>query len=174
LEALTARVDALTARVESLAAAQQRMEEVVQQLLVDVAALKGDSLERKFCESAPAYLGRRYRRGRVLSKQELVDALDEAVDQGRLDEAESDAILEEIRLADAVVRARDAEGEILLVAEVSAVVDRDDVARAVRRARVLERLGVRTRPGVAGRRFTEGAESLLAEGSIERWQLEGN
>ncbi|MDI3317289.1 MAG: hypothetical protein QJR14_06710 [Bacillota bacterium] len=167
-----ARLDSLAARVEELAEAQKRTEETVQRLVTDVARLNGSELERRFRENAPAYLSRRYRRGRLLSKQELMDALDDAVDGGRLSAVEAEVIHGAIRAADAVVRARDPEGELWLVAEVSQVVDRKDVARAKERAEALAKLGVRTLPGVAGLRFTEGAESLLAEGGVERWNLE--
>lgn len=181
LDSLAARVEELAeaqkrteARVEELAEAQRRTEATVRGLVNDVAELKGDSLERRFRENAPAYVGLRYRRARVLSKQELMDALADAEDEGRLNAREIARVHRAIRDADAVVRARDAQGEVWLVVEVSQVVDQGEVRRARERAEALGALGVRTVPAVAGTRFTEGAESLLAEDeSVGRWKLEG-
>ncbi|MDI3299488.1 MAG: hypothetical protein QJR08_10005 [Bacillota bacterium] len=189
LEALTARVDALaeaqkrtearlealTARVDALAEAQRRTEGTVQTLVAemqglkrDVARLKGSDLERRFRERAPALLGRRFRRARVLPREEVAGMLDDAVDEGRLGWEDRDEILG----ADAVVRARDAEGDVWLVVEVSSVVDRNDAERAARRAEALRGLGVRAVPGVAGERFTEGAEDALASLNALAWRME--
>ncbi|MDI3297594.1 MAG: hypothetical protein QJR08_00325 [Bacillota bacterium] len=181
LDSLAARVEELAeaqkrteARMEELAEAQRRTEATIRGLVNDVAELKGDSLERRFRENAPAYVGLEYRRARVLSKQELMDALADAEDEGRLDTGEVARVHRAIRDTDAVVRARDAQGEVLLVVEVSQVVDKGDVRRARERAEALRELGARTVPAVAGLRFTEGAESLLAgDESVGRWKLEG-
>ncbi|MCL8208169.1 MAG: hypothetical protein K6V97_08895 [Actinomycetia bacterium] len=157
--ALTARVDALadqvtalTARVDALAVAQQRTE-------VRLGKMVGDLLEARFRDRAAAWLGRLgLRRARVVPDPEWAEQLDEAVDTGRLTEADRAELL----LTDAVVRARDADGEVWLAVEVSATVDAHDVERAQRRAALLARLEGRVRGAVAGQAFTAGAEAALA------------
>lgn len=55
---------------------------------------------------------------------------------------------------------------IWLVVEVSAVVDRNDVERAQRRANALRRAGFRAVPVVAGERVTTGAEEVAQDGHV--------
>src|SRR5919108_943454 len=104
-------------RVAALAEAQNRINEQiaaltrvvyaltedVRVLKIDVGDLKGDNLERRYREKAPAYFGRLVRRMRVLSAEELAGLLEDAVDQGHfLTEAEKDEAI----LTDVVVRGR--------------------------------------------------------------------
>jgi len=65
-------------------------------------------------------------------------------------------------------RARLVEGrpEVWLALEVSATVDRGDVERAVRRAQLLTKAGLRTAPAVAGESITEGAQELAAQQQV--------
>jgi len=174
---LTVRLEALTARVDQLAEAQRRTEEAVQEtqrdlrdiavrlaglevrmerqerrtdeLLQDVAQLKGLQLEHEWRERAPARLGRVFRRPRVLSFAELEALLEDALAQGLFTEEEADRLRE----ADLVVEARrKRDGTPVRVAlEVSWTVYPEDVERAVERARLLERLGLPGVPVVAGR-----------------------
>jgi hypothetical protein len=104
---------------------------------------------------------------RPVPLEAIRDLVDEAVDQGRLGDAEADELLR----AAAFVRARDDEGELVLVVEVSRTVDRHDVQRAVRRAQLLRLLGQRVRPAVAGERFTQGAQEDLAAGTALGWPI---
>jgi hypothetical protein len=103
-------------RVAALAEAQNRtneqiaaltrvvyaLTEDVRVLKIDVGDLKGDNLERRYREKAPAYFGRLVRRMRVLSAEELAGLLEDAVEQGQLTDAEKDEAI----LTDAVVRGR--------------------------------------------------------------------
>ncbi|MCL6648338.1 MAG: hypothetical protein K6U89_08400 [Chloroflexi bacterium] len=167
LEALTARVDALTARVEELTAAQRRTEQTVQRLVIDAADLKGDLLEWKFRRRAPSILGREFRRIHALDDEEVAEIAEDAFDAGQVDGEERADLLN----ADAVIRARDDAGEVWLVVEVSRTVDRHDVRRVRRRAGILARTGRRTVAGVAGERFTLGAEEELRSSDVQKWTL---
>jgi hypothetical protein len=118
-------------RVAALAEAQNRINEQiaaltrvvyaltedVRVLKIDVGDLKGDNLERRYREKAPAYFGRLVRRMRVLSAEELAGLLEDAVEQGQLTDAEKDEAI----LTDAVVRGRyqGSGAEVYLVVEVS-------------------------------------------------------
>jgi hypothetical protein len=168
-------------RVVALAEAQNRtneqiaaltrvvyaLTEDVRVLKIDVGDLKGDNLERRYRERAPAYFGHLVRRMHVLSAEELAGLLEDAVDQGQLTEAEKDEAI----LTDVVVRGRyqGSGAEMYLVIEVSWGVDVHDVERAVQRAAVLGKLGIPALPVVAGKALTAQAEQLAHEQHV--WQV---
>jgi len=168
-------------RVAALAEAQNRINEQiaaltrvvyaltedVRVLKIDVGDLKGDNLERRYREKAPAYFGRLVRRMRVLSAEELAGLLEDAVEQGQLTEAEKGEAI----LTDVVVRGRHqgSGAEVYLVVEVSWGVGVHDVERAVQRAAVLGKLGIPALPVVAGKAVTAQAEQLAHEKHV--WQV---
>ena len=168
-------------RVAALAEAQNRINEQiaaltrvvyaltedVRVLKIDVGDLKGDNLERRYREKAPAYFGRLVRRMRVLSAEELAGLLEDAVEQGQLTDAEKDEAI----LTDVVVRGRyhGSGAEVYLVAEVSWGVGVHDVERAVQRAAVLGKLGIPALPVVAGKAVTAQAEQLAHQQHV--WQV---
>src|ERR671923_93732 len=141
--------------------------EDVRVLKIDVGDLKGDNLERRYRERAPAYFGRLVRRMHVLSAEELAGLLEDAVEQGQLTEAEKDEAI----LTDVVVRGRyqGSGAEVYLVVEVSWGVGVLDVERAVQRAAVLGKLGIPALPVVAGKAVTAQAEQLAHEQHV--WQV---
>ena len=83
----------------------------------DVERLKGSDLERRYRERAHAYFSRLLRRIHVLSGDELMALLEEAVTRKQLSEDEADDILQ----ADMVIRGRRREDgtEVYGVVEVS-------------------------------------------------------
>ncbi len=117
-------------------------------------------LMEKLCKRAPAYFGRPdFRKVHGLSASELMEALEEALDAGAISPQEMD----DVRLADVVVRG-EREGRTLhLVLAVSSVVDRGDVERAVRWAEILRKVLGETWPGVAGRALMEGAWEMIRQ-----------
>ncbi|MDW8396489.1 MAG: hypothetical protein RMM31_09635 [Anaerolineae bacterium] len=129
-------------------------------LKTDVASLKGESLERKYRERPFVYFRRLVRKPRVLTDAELDDLLSAALDSGVLTDAE----VEEIGRLDAVVRGRrPADDQVVYLAvEISVKIDARDVERAVRRARLLEKIpGVTALPVVAGEALTvEGTNAV--------------
>ncbi|MGH7964448.1 MAG: hypothetical protein ACRERD_21970 [Candidatus Binatia bacterium] len=146
------------ARVADLAERMDQLTRTVQTLVIDVAELKGESLENRYRQRAASYLSRIVRRIHTLSNDELSALLDDAVDQGQLSEDEKDEIL----LADLVVRGKRREdgAEVYLVLEVSVGVGLGDVERAVGRAELLGKIGTLALPVVAGKRVTEAAARL--------------
>jgi len=138
----------------------------------DVAGLKGTDLERTYRERAAQYFQAILRRIRVVDHQHLADLLDDAVDAGRITPEEKDQVLQSDV---AVVGRRDGE-QVYLLAEVSSVVDREDVERARNRASVLERAtGMPVVAAAAGRQATAGAREearasgvwLVLDGKVE-------
>jgi predicted nuclease with TOPRIM domain len=145
---LTAEQTRLTAEVRELTAAQRLMSD-------RLARLEGSDLERRYRERAPAFFQRVLSRIRVVDHQELGMLLDAAVETGTLTLEEKGEVL----LSDVVVRGRRDQQDAYLLAEVSLVVDADDVRRAASRARLLERAtAVPVLAAVAGHQVTPDAE----------------
>jgi hypothetical protein len=125
------------------------------------------------CElKAPALFGSRLRRAAVVDGNEIVE---------RVEAFLSDQELDQVLLADLVVRGRAAHRpdrpEVWLAIEISAVVDQDDVDRALRRAGLLRRAGVPALPALAGDEVTAEAKTearnrgvvVLEDGSAQLW-----
>jgi len=157
---LKADVGVLKADVEVLKADVEVLKADVGVLKTDVATLKGDSLERKYRERPFVYFRRILRKPKLLSDSELDDLLSQAQADGVLNDAE----VEEISRLDAVVRGRRISDDraAYLAVEVSVTIDARDVARAVQRAKLLEKIpGVVALPVVAGEKLTpEGISAL--------------
>jgi hypothetical protein len=121
-------------------------------------------LEWEYARKGPAYLSPIARRLRVVESGPLADLLDDAVDAGRLTDADRNAIMR----ADVVLtgRRRQDGQDVYLVVEVSGGVGLHDVERAVERAALLEKLGCPVLPVVAGLGIHEDAAALaLAQGA---------
>ena len=123
----------------------------------DVGDLKGDSFERKVRERAPSYFGKIIRKCKLISHIELANILDDALDAGIIgDDERDDALLCDVVVTGALRNNK--ERKVLIVAEVSVVVDKQDVERAASRTKVIEKcMGLPGIPVVIGKEHTEGA-----------------
>jgi len=126
-----------------------------------LGVVKGRQLELVYKERVGTYFGPLLRRVRVLSITQIEDDL-----EAHLSTEEFRDLLK----LDLLVRGRprhlpDAP-QVWLAVEVSGVVDRHDVERAVRRAGHLSRVGYVSVPAVAGEQATEGAEALAREEGV--------
>ena len=128
------------ARVEELTDAQKQTEVTVldlirtqQKMLIRLDRNDGRTFELLLTRHLPAYVGREFRRCRVIETAELVDSL-----EGRLPDAE----LDDLSRSDVLATARDGERQVHLVVEVSCTADADDIDRASRRAATLSRAGL--------------------------------
>jgi hypothetical protein len=103
----------------------------------------------------------------MLSSDELMALLEDAIDRGALSEGQA----EDISRADIIIRGRrrSDSAEVLLVVEVSWGVGPQDVERAIRRAALLARAGTPALPVVAGTWVTPDAADLA--GTQQVWQL---
>jgi outer membrane murein-binding lipoprotein Lpp len=168
MDQLTARMDQLAARMDQLAARMDQLASQVSRLTTVVGVLKGDSLERRYRERAPAYFDDLLRGIHALSSEELAALLDEALSRGVLSRKERRAMLD----ADVIVRGRRWEdgSEAYLSVEVSSVVDSEDVRRALDRAELLARATGRPAIAtVAGETITEQAEQ--AARALKVWRV---
>ena len=123
----------------------------------DVGDLKGDSFERKVRERAPSYFGKIIRKCKLISHIELANILDDALDAGIIgDDERDDALLCDVVVTGALRNNK--ERKVLIVAEVSVVVDKQDVERAASRTKVIEKcMGLPGIPVVIGKEHTEGS-----------------
>ena len=158
---MAATVDKLAREVARLGIGMGDLQRTQKRLIIDVADLKGDSLERRYRERAPAYFGGLIRGARALTTEDLDGLLESAVDRGHLSEDEAKEVLH----SDVVVRGRRREddSEVYLVVEVSSGVGPGDVERAARRAEILSRSGVAALAVVAGERITADASRRARE-----------
>lgn len=130
----------------------------VGQLKTDVGRLDGRTLQQQVRERIPVYLSRFALRLRLSGSAEVAELLEEAVEQGRISEKEMD----DAKLIDAVARGcrRTDNVNIYLAAEISTVIDLHDLARAMRRAAVIERAtSVPTIPIVVGEEIRQDART---------------
>jgi len=184
VEELAAAQQRTEKRVEELAAAQQRTERSLDLLINRVGLIEsklgqlvGDNLERRYRERAYAYLGQILRPVHAIPIQEILAQL-----ELHLQDAEVDDVLPLDVLLRGRTRERDAQTgarpEVWLAMEISAVVDKGDVERAMRRAALLRKAGLLAIPTVAGETATEGASLnaelhnvlLLQDGQRHHWQ----
>ena len=133
----------------------------------DVAQLKGENLERRYRERAPAYFGRLIRKTQVVTSEELSGMLEDAEGRGVLSASDRD----EVGWADLVLRGRWRADDrpVMVLAEISSVVDRHDVLRATDRATLLAKLGTPVVPVVAGASVTERAADMARSRNV--WQM---
>jgi uncharacterized protein (UPF0335 family) len=159
-ESLAAHRAETERRFAELAEVLRRLVERVDRIEQDVGTLKDHDLRRRYAELAPSYFGGpNFRKVHVLTPSELVNRLLAALDEGKIERED----FEEARRIDLVVRG-EWEGRTLhLALETSWTIDRRDVERAVRRARILQAILGETWPAVAGSRLTEGARELLQQ-----------
>ncbi|NLX97395.1 MAG: hypothetical protein GXY83_14595 [Rhodopirellula sp.] len=173
------RFDALAAAIAKLTETQQRFEirlggfetrmdgfdKRMERFEDRLGRLQGDSLEIRYRLNAASYFGRWLRRTRVVGGNDLT---------ARVEKQLSPDELHELLLTDLIVRGLGAylpgQPEVWLAVEISCVVDRKDVARAVRRAALIRRAGLPGLPVVAGETATDGAETEARERGVAMLQ----
>ncbi len=183
------------ARVEELAVAQRRTEDNLQSLEMQVKELRqaidelrevvnkliesqsemkiqmndfrGFRLEMRYAQHASGYFGHWLRRARSVLPGNIDPNLEDAL-EAHLTEDELIDLLHADVLVSGVLR-KPVEGtrpEVWLLVEVSAVVDRGDIERALRRAGLMKKAGFRCVAVVAGDSVTRGATELLRDAPV--------
>ena len=166
-------LERLAERVENLASIVHALVDDVRGLKNIVSDFKGKLKEMEYREKVGAFFGP------LLRKVQAVDAV---TLEDQLEAHLSYEEFKEVLLLDVLVRGRPRylpeAPEVFLAVEVSSVVDREDVARAVRRAGLLRQAGYPTIPTVAGEKATLGAEEearqhnvvVLQDGRAYLWE----
>ena len=152
------RFNRVEARLDRLTDDVEQLKSDVGRLTDDVGELKGQGLEYRYRENAPSYFSGLIRRCRVVGSPQLNELLEDAVDRGVLSQGD----LNNVTLADLVVRGRRLADrqEVMMVVEISWVIDRNDVRRAADRAALLAKMGTPVMPVVAGVSITEPAAAM--------------
>jgi hypothetical protein len=162
-------------RLTRLEETQQRLSEAIDKLTEAVqlgerrlarledrsGGMEGQLLEMRYRDRAAAYFGRWLRKTRVVDPSDLSDELEKHLSSDELNDAMGIDLVVRGRL-----RQRPDLEEIWLAVEISVVVDRDDVARAIKRAELIRKGGRQVLPVVAGKDFTAGAEFNAAERKV--------
>ncbi len=148
---LSLAVGRLSDRVETLVDVQKHM-------LEDLGKLKGDMMEIRYRDKAPAYFGSPlFRRVRAVPDHQVADWLEDAIERGEATWDDRKAVMS----ADLVVRGILPDGEeAYLLVEISWGIGVEDVERAVKRAAVLRKTGRRVIPTVVGHWITEDARAM--------------
>ena len=140
--------------VRELVELQRRNEQRLARIEGKLGEHGGWILEMRFRQRAAAYMGRWLRRTKVVDFNDLIEEAESHLNAEEID----DLLNIDVVLRGRPKRAPEGE-ELWLAVEVSAVVDREDVARAVHRADLLRRTGRRVLPLVVGHDATEGGAS---------------
>jgi len=149
------------------------LESTTKTLVDDVGTLKGCSLEMTYRDKASAYFGSMLLRTRVMTSPTLGDLLEAQLSA----EEYTDVLLSDL-IVKGKPRQRPGASEVFLVVEISAVVDREDLERAQRRARLLRHAGYRAIPVITGQRVIPEVENearlqqvvVLQDGKVSFWE----
>jgi len=180
IEALTQRMERVEAQIEALTQRMERVEAQIAELTQELRFVRsrldeyvGITLELRYHQRAGAIFGRFLRRVRPGTAGDVSDQLVELLTEREAEEAFAIDLL--VR---GVPRSMPELGEVWIAIEVSSVIDRYDVERALRRAAILRRVHTRVLPAVAGERLTEGAGELagneavliVQDGRVSGWE----
>ncbi|MCX2726680.1 AAA family ATPase [Thermomicrobium sp. 4228-Ro] len=180
IEALTQRMERVEAQIAALTQRMERVEAQIAELTQELRFVRsrldeyvGITLELRYHQRASAIFGRFLRRVRPGTAGDVSDQLVELLTEREAEEAFAIDLL--VR---GVPRSMPELGEVWIAIEVSSVVDRYDVERALRRAAILRRVHPRVLPAVAGERLTEGAGELagneavlvVQDGRVSGWE----
>ena len=173
------RLARLEDTVDQLAKAQVRTEEHLAALMrttEDMSRklddLRGWRTELRYQERVGAYFGPVLRKARAHSAHEWDDELEPHLTR----EEFLDLLRVDLVVTGTPRYVPDAE-PLCLAVEVSAVIDRHDVRRALERARLLRKAGRRAVPAVGGDSLTAGAKegaevqyvAVFLDGSVQHW-----
>jgi len=135
-----ARMAELAAGQAKLFEAQSRtdaklgeMADAIRRLTIRTDAVVGDTFELRFRDRLTSYLGRFLRRGKVVTNDTLLDAIEPSLTTQEV---------EDFLRADIVAKGLVNGAETYVVVEASATGDTDDILRAERRATMLRKAGL--------------------------------
>ncbi|HEY66839.1 MAG TPA: hypothetical protein G4N97_01025 [Thermoflexia bacterium] len=134
----------------------ERLADQMYTMTKDIGSLKGTAKELWYQNRAASIFGLLLSRGHDVANR-VADRLYEAQKQGIISHSErKDALAADLFWKG---RRRENGDEVVLVVEVSWLVEKHDVERAERRAKILRRVGIRALPVAAGEVWGEGAKS---------------
>jgi predicted nucleic acid-binding Zn-ribbon protein len=155
-----ARVAELAEGQQRLTVAQTEMVVALQRLTIRTDAVVGRTFELQFRDRLTAYLGRFLRRGKLISNDELLEAIEPHV---------ADREVDDFLRADAVAKGIVDGRPAYVVVEVSATGDVEDIVRAERRAAVLRKAGLESIPLVACDAISPESLAFAKQASVRVW-----
>lgn len=88
MDGISQQLDRVSPQLAELASVMRHLSAEHAHLVVDVGSMRGTVTELRYWRRAPAYFSRVARRLRVIDTGDLANLLDDAVDQGRLEDRE--------------------------------------------------------------------------------------
>jgi uncharacterized phage infection (PIP) family protein YhgE len=147
------QVSELTRAVQSLVSQGERQ-------AARLDAVLGSTFELQFRDRLTSYLGRLMRRGRLLRNDEVLDAIEQAVEPG-----EADELLRVDAIASGMIEGVASH----VVVEVSATCGADDIDRAARRAGILRKAGLAAVPLVACKVISPELRTYACSKQVRIW-----
>jgi hypothetical protein len=130
--------------------------------LQDSRFLKGLCLEMRVLDNVSSFFSEHLLDAKVVGQEEIKQSLSVAMGKGVISKEE----MEELCRLDLIVEGGlpSTKEPVLLAVEVSCMIDRNDVERAVRRAEILKRaMGRNVFPAVVGHRISKRAKKLATK-----------
>lgn len=174
LESLAKAQDRTDAQIAKLTESQDRTDaqvseltRVVQSLVIQgerqatrLDAVLGSTFELQFRDRLTSYLGRLMRRGKLLRNDEVLDAIEQAVEPD-----EADEVLRVDAIASGMIEGVASH----VVVEVSATCGADDIDRSARRAGILRKAGLAAVPLVACKVISPELRSYAVSRQVRIW-----
>jgi uncharacterized phage infection (PIP) family protein YhgE len=160
LAKLTESQDRTDGQVSELTRAVQSLVSQGERHAARLDAVLGSTFELQFRDRLTSYLGRLMRRGRLLRNDEVLDAIEQAVDPD-----EADEVLRVDAIASGIIDGVASH----VVAEVSATCGVDDIDRAARRAGILRKAGLAAVPLVACKVISPELRSYARSKQVRIW-----
>jgi len=160
-----AALQRLETEVRELATGQRELATGQKEIKKDVGILKGRSQDHIYRTKAVAIFGIYLRKGQDASEM-VADLLYEAQEDSRISEAERRQVLAADLLWSG--EERRSKQPIVLVMEAAWLAEIDDVQRALARAAILQKLGLRALPIVGSEEWTDSATELARAERVVR------
>jgi hypothetical protein len=146
--------------VSELAEAQKNMTLALQRLTIRTDTVVGRTFELQFRDRLTAYLGRFLRRGKLLSNDQLLEAIEPHVTEQEM---------EDFLRADAVASGFVDGRPTHVVVEVSSTGDVEDIVRAERRAATLRKAGLEAIALVACDAISPESMAIARMSNVRVW-----
>jgi hypothetical protein len=167
LQALEQQVKELRQAIDDLREIVNKLIESQSEMKIQMNDFRGFRLEMRYAQHASGYFGHWVRRARSVLPGNIDPDLEDALEAHLTSDELIDLLHADVLVSGLLRKPVDGmRPEIWLLVEVSAVIDRNDIERAMRRAALMKKAGFRCVPVVAGDSVTRGATELLRDAPV--------
>ncbi|MCL4829250.1 MAG: hypothetical protein KJZ95_17930 [Caldilinea sp.] len=167
LQALEQQVKELRQAIDDLKEIVNKLIESQSEMKIQMNDFRGFRLEMRYAQHASGYFGHWVRRARSVLPGNIDPDLEDALEAHLTSDELIDLLHADVLVSGLLRKPVDGmRPEIWLLVEVSAVIDRNDIERAMRRAALMKKAGFRCVPVVAGDSVTRGATELLRDAPV--------